>query len=90
VTISISGHIKAERFVWKIADNGIGIGEQDLPNVFKIFYRGRAGGGAPVVDGSGLGLTICKKIVEQHGGTIELESERKKGTTVFIELPLSQ
>jgi PAS domain S-box-containing protein len=90
VTISISGHIKAERFVWKIADNGIGIGEQDLPNVFKIFYRGRAGGGAPVVEGSGLGLTICKKIVEQHGGTIELESERKKGTTVFIELPLSQ
>jgi len=70
-----------------IGDNGSGIEEKDLDNVFKIFYRGR-GALERCIEGSGLGLTIVKKIVEQHGGSIDIKSKLNKGTTVIIELPI--
>lgn len=76
-----AGQIKLQ-----IKDEGIGVPQQELAQLFERFYRvdkarGRGTGG------SGLGLAIAKQIVEQHGGTIRLESEVGKGTTVTLYLP---
>ena len=63
-----------------VSDNGSGISAELLPHVFDRFWRG--GGG-----GTGLGLTICKTIIEEHGGEIGIESEERKGTRVWFTLP---
>ena len=72
---------------FRVADSGNGIAAQDLPHVFDRFYRAdqsrRRDPG-----GSGLGLSIAKWIVEQHGGEIRLESELGEGTTAIVRLPL--
>lgn len=72
--------------VFIISDNGIGIHEDDLPHIFERFYRT----GDTVqssVRGTGLGLTICKKIVDIHDGSIVVESEEGVGTIFTIRLP---
>jgi len=70
-----------------VKDNGIGISEEHLRHIFKRFYRvdksrSRSEGGA------GLGLSICQRIAEIHGGTIEVESKVGKGSTFSVFLPL--
>jgi len=68
-----------------VADSGAGIDPADLPYVFDRFWRGdrarRRDGGA------GLGLPIARRLVEAHGGTIEVTSEVGVGTTFTIRLP---
>jgi signal transduction histidine kinase len=70
-----------------VSDTGIGIPARDLPHIFERFYRA-----ANVDDrqfaGMGLGLFICRGIVEQHGGRIHVSSRPGRGTTFKIELPL--
>jgi signal transduction histidine kinase/HAMP domain-containing protein len=65
-----------------VEDEGAGISESDLPYVFERFYRGKRSSG-----GFGLGLSICKDLVERMGGSISLKSEEGAGTRVEIELP---
>lgn len=67
-----------------ITDSGIGISAIDLPRLFERFYRTAISRG--VASGSGLGLPISKEIVEQHNGSIEIESTPGLGTTVTIRL----
>jgi signal transduction histidine kinase len=69
-----------------VTDQGIGIPEVDLPHVLDRFYR--AGNAERNIAGSGIGLAGAKQIIEQHGGSIEIESEEGAGTTVTIILPL--
>lgn len=64
-----------------VEDNGIGIGEQDLPYIFERFYRVDKSRDR---DGTGLGLSIVKWIVEVHHGTISVSSEINKGTVFSI------
>lgn len=77
---------KSERLIdITIEDSGEGIPESDLPHIFDRFYRvdkARAGGG------SGLGLSICKWIVELHHGTITMQSQPEEGATVHITFPV--
>ena len=65
-----------------VEDDGDGIAGADLPHVFDRFYQGEDGSG-----GFGLGLPICKELVERMGGGISIDSQRGSGTTVRIELP---
>ena len=66
----------------EFADDGHGIASEDLPRVFDPFFTTREVG-----KGSGLGLSMCHRIVHQHGGTINIDSVAGKGATVTIELP---
>jgi signal transduction histidine kinase/HAMP domain-containing protein len=75
VSAKTSGNIVEIR----IADDGSGISENDLTRVFDPFFTTKKGG-------TGLGLPICKKIVEDHGGTIDIFSEKNRGTTVVLML----
>jgi signal transduction histidine kinase len=69
-----------------IADQGVGIPAADLPHIFERFRRG--GNVAGRIAGSGLGLWGSQRIVEQHGGTIAIDSTEGNGTTVTVRLPL--
>jgi signal transduction histidine kinase len=69
----------------QVSDQGIGIHPDDLPHVFDRFFRGR--NVTPEAAGSGVGLAGVKQIIEQHGGSISMESEEGRGTTVTVLLP---
>jgi signal transduction histidine kinase len=72
--------------VIEVSDSGIGIREEDIPFVFDEFFRVR-NSETHHIAGSGLGLSITKKIVEAHCGSIRAESEIGKGTTFQVVLP---
>ena len=74
---------------WTIAvnDTGVGIPKDELPKIFDRFYRVHRPG--KQIQGTGLGLTIVKKIVTMHGGRIEVKSEIDQGTTFTVFLPLA-
>ena len=70
----------------QVADHGVGIPASDLPHIFDRYSRGGNVGG---IKGTGLGLAGVRQIVIQHGGSTEVESEERHGTTVTVELPLT-
>jgi signal transduction histidine kinase len=80
--------LRVEAGAVTVEDDGRGISETDLPHVFERFYRGKRGHEEKDSPGGfGLGLAICKDLVERMGGSISLESEEGVGTKVEIELP---
>ncbi len=79
--ISIDCEQKDERWTISVKDNGIGIGKQYEEKVFRIFQRLH---NQEEYSGTGIGLPICKKIIESYGGEIWLESQPDKGTTFFF------
>jgi heavy metal sensor kinase len=84
--VTVAGSIGPEYWRVIVADTGEGIPPEHLPHVFERFYRvdaARTGDG-----GAGLGLAICRSIVNAAGGQIELESEAGRGTTVRVTLPV--
>ncbi len=72
----------------RVIDTGTGIESQDLERLFERFYRASNTRGRSV-EGTGIGLSLVRSLVELHGGTVGIESEPGHGTTVTIELPAS-
>ena len=81
IILSQSVSISGKQVVISVADNGPGIGEEDLPHIFDRFYKSNDS------HGMGLGLSIAKYIVEAHGGEINASSETGHGTTISFSLP---
>jgi light-regulated signal transduction histidine kinase (bacteriophytochrome) len=82
--VHISCKDDSEQYIFSVNDNGIGIDENYFGRIFKIFQRL---GKREEYEGTGIGLAICKNIVERHGGKIWLESELGKGTTFYFSIP---
>lgn len=74
-------------FVLEVRDTGIGIDPQFHQAIFEKFYRVKQPAGSPARQGSGLGLTIVKGLVEAHGGRVSVISEPGKGSTFKVVLP---
>jgi signal transduction histidine kinase len=70
----------------RVRDSGEGIPAADLPHIFERFRRGKNVEGR--IPGTGIGLSGVRRILEQHGGTIDVESAIGQGTTVTVRLPL--
>jgi PAS domain S-box-containing protein len=80
--LEIASDVRGDKVVTTIRDTGEGIREADMAKLFTPFFTTKA-------RGLGLGLSICKRLVEAHGGTIEVKSRPGQGTTVSIVLPRS-
>ncbi|MDW7731704.1 MAG: GAF domain-containing protein [Methanolobus sp.] len=70
-----------------IADNGVGINKEKLAKIFDVFFQGDSSK-TRKYGGTGIGLHMCKKIVEDHGGEIRIESEEGSGTAVHLKFPI--
>ena len=83
--VSLSARQEGERIVVEICDDGPGIAPELLPQLFEPFFSTKGAG-----RGSGLGLTICRRIVTEHRGSIDVSSKPGEGTTFTIELPVAE
>lgn len=94
IALKVEENQQARALEITVADTGSGISPQDMPFIFERYYQGQAAPASsskqlPPRHGVGLGLSICKHIVEAHGGTISFHSRSEQGTTFCIKLPLS-
>jgi signal transduction histidine kinase len=83
IQITLSDH--DADFEVAVNDSGCGIAPEHLPRVFDRFYRADSSRGS---DGAGLGLALVKSILELHGGSVTIESNVGRGTTVKLTFPL--
>lgn len=87
VTPAIRIAVRRKETMWEISisDNGIGIAEKHLKSIFEVFKRLHLREKYP---GTGIGLSICRKVVDRHHGTIWVESKEGKGSTFFFTIPV--
>jgi len=87
--VLISARVENGGILVAVRDRGIGIREEDIGKLFEPFQRldNRPAGSS--IAGIGLGLVVCRRLVEAHGGRIWVESQEGKGSTFFFTLPLS-
>jgi signal transduction histidine kinase len=85
--VSIRARVDDETMVLTVADNGIGFEPQYNRRIFRVFERLH---GRSEYPGTGIGLALCRKIAERHGGAAAADSEPDKGSVFTITLPLHQ
>jgi PAS domain S-box-containing protein len=89
-TVTVAAGVEPSgNLVISVADSGIGISEKDLERVFEPFVQVNRSA-HPQQEGAGLGLSICKNLIELHQGRIEVSSKPQRGTTVRVILPASR
>jgi len=86
VRISVENNKEEMRLV--VEDNGIGISEDDLPHIFERFYKADKNHSRNSSN-AGIGLSIVKRIVDKHGGSIKMESALDKGAKIIVSFPLA-
>jgi signal transduction histidine kinase len=84
--IVISTHTRDDVVEVRVADNGVGIPQENLEKLFRTDIR-LSTSGTDKESGSGLGLVLCKDFIEKNGGNITIETEENKGTTFIFTLP---
>ena len=82
--IHVSAKATAEGWLFSVCDNGIGMNADDCARAFDRFYQGAA---ADSSAGCGLGLALCKRIVDRHGGRMEVQSQPGQGSTFSFTIP---
>jgi len=87
--INVAATTQDDKIEVRVSDTGEGIPAEDLPNIFERFYRVDKSR-ARATGGSGLGLTIAKRLVEAHGGEIAVESELGKGSSFSFTIPIAE
>lgn len=83
--IRVAAYVKDDEWIFSVADNGIGIAREYQERIFGIFKRLHTADQYP---GTGIGLAICKRIVERYHGRIWIESEPGHGATFFFAIPV--
>jgi signal transduction histidine kinase len=83
--VRLSAVKEVNQLIIEVEDNGIGIPEEDLPNIVEKFYKGKHS-----KSHSGIGLSICDEIVKLHDGKITIDSEVDKGTRIKVFLPIKE
>jgi len=86
--IRIAGEMVNDSYQVSVQDQGLGMTSEQVEKIFDRFYRADMSSSA--LEGTGLGMSIVKHIIEAHGGKIWVESEAGKGTTVSFTIPLSE
>ncbi len=87
VVIKISSKLEMDVIRFEILDNGIGIPEEYVDRIFEPFLQLQ---GKYIHGGSGMGLSICKRIIEQHAGSIWVESAEGEGTKIIFTIPVTK
>jgi len=88
-SVSIRASAGEHQITLEVIDTGIGIPRECLPHLFQEFYRVRTSA-TQDIPGTGLGLIICNRIVTELGGSIEVQSEEGRGTTMIVRLPRAE
>lgn len=88
-TITLSVESTGAKVLFQVSDTGTGIPDENVGRIFDAFHQGDSSS-TRAVPGTGLGLTIVKRVVELHGGAVNVESEPGVGSTFTIALPLGQ
>ena len=84
LSVAAGTSLGAGQMVISIADTGTGIDPEAMPHIFRPFFTTKK------KRGTGLGLSVCDRIMRAHGGTINVESSRGNGTTFFLRFPLME
>lgn len=87
--VSVDAREEGDHLVVSVTDNGIGISAPDQDRLFQSFGRLETPVAGTAIQGIGLGLVVCKRLVEAHGGKIWLESDLGKGSTFYFTLPIA-
>ncbi|MCQ2575488.1 MAG: HAMP domain-containing histidine kinase [Treponema sp.] len=84
-SIIISAYEENKKIYFSISDTGCGISEEDMPNIFELFYRATS---SRREEGMGIGLSVVKNILDNHGWSIDVKSKVNEGSTFTITIPI--